>query len=98
MFVIVHGEVEETQQGTNVADLAPGTYFGELTLFEDVPRNATIHAKTDVICLVFRRWGFLAELRYEPTMALQMLSTTIRRLRETSEQLTAAQGSVVDAD
>lgn len=97
MFVIVQGEVEATRQGTNVADLAPGTYFGELALFEDVPRNATIRAKIDVTCLVFRRWDFLAELRYEPTMALQILGTTIRRLRETTEQLAAAQGSVVDA-
>jgi CRP-like cAMP-binding protein len=98
MFVIVQGDVEATRQGTKVADLVPGTYFGELALFEDVPRNATVRAKTDVTCLVFRRWDFLAELRHEPTMALQMLGTTIRRLRDTTEQLVAAQGGVVDAD
>jgi CRP-like cAMP-binding protein len=98
MFVIVQGDVEATRQGTKVADLVPGTYFGELALFEDVPRNATVRAKTDVTCLVFRRWDFLAELRHEPTMALQMLGTTIRRLRETTEQLAAVQDGVVDAD
>lgn len=98
MFVIVRGEVEATRQGTNVPDLVPGTYFGQLALFEDLLRNATIRAKTDVTCLVFRRWDFLAELRHEPTMALQMLGSTIRRLRATTEQLAAAQGSVVDAD
>ena len=64
MFVIVQGDVEATRQGTKVADLVPGTYFGELALFEDVPRNATVRAKTDVTCLVFRRWDFLAELRH----------------------------------
>ena len=98
MFVIVEGEVEATRQGTKLADLVPGTYFGELALFEDVPRNATVRAKTDVTCLVFRRWDFLAELRHEPTMALQMLGTTIRRLRQTTDQLAAAQGGLVDAD
>ena len=98
MFVIVEGEVEATRQGTKVADLVTGTYFGELALFEDAPRNATVRAKTDVTCLVFRRWDFLAELRHEPTMALQMLGTTIRRLRATTEQLAASQGGVVDAD
>ena len=98
MFVIVEGEVEAIRQGTKVADLVPGTYFGELALFEDAPRNATVRAKTDVTCLVFRRWDFLAELRHEPTMALQMLGTTIRRLRDTTEQLAAVQGGVVDAE
>jgi CRP-like cAMP-binding protein len=98
MFVIVQGDVEATRQGTKVADLVPGTYFGELALFEDVPCNATVRAKTDVTCLVFRRWDFLAGLRHEPTMALRMLGTTIRRLRDTTEQLVAAQGGVVDAD
>ena len=33
-----------------------------------------------------------------PTMALQMLGTTIRRLRDTTEQLVVAQGGVVDAE
>ena len=98
MFVIVQGDVEATRQGTKVADLVAGTYFGELALFEDAPRNASVRAKTEVTCLVFRRWDFLAELRHEPTMALQMLGTTIRRLRETTEQLAAALGGGVDAD
>lgn len=98
MFVIVEGEVEVVRQGTHVADLARGTYFGELALFEDAPRNATVRAKTAVVCLAFRRWDFLAELRHEPTMALQMLSTTVRRLRQTTDALAAAQGAPAEVD
>lgn len=93
MFVILEGVVEASRQGAKVAELQPGTYFGELALFEDVPRNATVTAKTPTVCLAFRRWDFLAELREEPTMALQMLATTIRRLRETTAALAEAGGA-----
>ncbi len=92
MFVILEGEVVATRQGARVAELGPGTYFGDLALFEDVPRNATVSAKTAITCLAFTRWDFLAELRNEPTMALQMLTTTMRRLRETTEALAELKG------
>ena len=92
MFVILEGQVVVTRQGAQVAELGPGTYFGDLALFEDVPRTATVSAKTATTCLAFTRWDFLAELRSEPTMALQMLTTTMRRLRETTEELAALKG------
>lgn len=92
LFVILEGEVEVRSGGRHVADLAAGTYFGELSLFEDVPRNGTIVAKTPVECLAWTRWDFLAELRGEPTMALQMLATTMRRLRDTTQKLAEAGG------
>ena len=92
MFVILEGQVVATRRGVQVAELGPGTYFGDLALFEEVPRNATVSAKTATTCLAFTRWDFLAELRSEPTMALQMLTTTMRRLRETTEELAALKG------
>ena len=98
MFVILEGEVEAVRGGTTVAELGPGTYFGELALFENARRNATVRAKTAVTCLAFARWDFLAELRGEPTMALQMLSTTMRRLSETTDELAKAKGSASTAD
>ena len=95
-MVIVDGEAEAvtvaTGEETVVAALGSGDYFGELALFENERRSASVRAKTAVTCLVFTRWDFLAELRHTPDLAVQMLIATMRRLRATTGELAAARG------
>ncbi|MEE9278313.1 MAG: cyclic nucleotide-binding domain-containing protein [Dehalococcoidia bacterium] len=97
MFVVVNGSVEATKEGADgpihLTDLGPGAYFGELALFENFPRSATIRAKTATDCLALTEWDFKAELRSEPAIALQMLKTTMRRLRDTTARLAELEGS-----
>src|SRR5207245_2896669 len=48
-FVILDGTVSVSRQGRKVATLGPGSGFGELALLLDnVPRNATVVADTDI--------------------------------------------------
>ncbi len=102
MFVVVSGSVEATKKGpdgpVHVADMGPSGYFGELALFENFPRNATITAKSEVNLLAITEWDFKAELRHEPALAFQMLKTTIRRLRDTTARLAELEGSGPAAD
>ena len=77
---------------TTVATLGNGDYFGEMALFENQRRNASVRATTAVTCLVFTRWDFLAELRHAPEVAVQLLIATMRRLRETTAELAASHG------
>ncbi len=95
-MVIVDGEAEAvtsaTGEETVVASLGSGDYFGEMALFENERRNASVRARTAVTCLVFSRWDFLAELRHSPELAVQMLISTMRRLRATTSELAAARG------
>ena len=91
MFIIVKGSVEATKKSgdgpVTIAELGPGSFFGELALFEDFPRNATVTVVSAADCLAITEWDFKAELRSEPRMTLQMLKTTFRRLRETTARL-----------
>ncbi len=98
MFIMVKGSVAATKKSgdgpVKVAELGPGSFFGELALFEDFRRNATVTAVTPVDCLAITEWDFKAELRTEPLMMLQMLKTTFRRLRETTARLAELEESV----
>jgi predicted MFS family arabinose efflux permease len=59
-FLIGSGEVEVEQDGRLVAELGPGSGFGEIALLRDIPRTATVRAKTDGTLLRLERDPFLA--------------------------------------
>ncbi|MBA8802729.1 MFS family permease [Nocardioides ginsengisegetis] len=58
-YVIVAGEVEVTQEGHVLRAEGPGDFFGEIGLVRDVPRTATVTARTDTSLLAVDRADFL---------------------------------------
>ena len=57
-YLIDEGEAEVTTNGTAVAVLRKGDYFGELALLYNVPRNATVTAKTELKLERLGKLGF----------------------------------------
>ena len=57
-YAIRSGQVEVVADGTIVRTLGPGSYFGEVALLLDVPRTATVRAKTAVRAYRLDRSGF----------------------------------------
>lgn len=60
LYVIAHGEVEvlkETLDGERktIATLSAGQFFGEIGVLQEVPRTATVVAKTDVDLLALSK-------------------------------------------
>jgi len=83
-------EVVKGAKGPNprvLGTLGPGDFFGDMALLDSYPRSASVRALEDTECLVLSRWDFLAELRSNPSIAVEMLPVLSRRLREGEAQL-----------
>jgi CRP-like cAMP-binding protein len=57
-FVLGSGEAAVSRDGTEVARIGPGEFFGELALFDDAPRNATVTSTTGTTLVAIGRTQF----------------------------------------
>jgi len=80
---IIRGKGSKSQK--TLATLGPGEFFGEMALLDSYPRSASVVATEVTECLVLSRWDFIAEMRTNPYIAVQMLSVLSRRLREAQQ-------------
>ncbi|MGH8892954.1 MAG: cyclic nucleotide-binding domain-containing protein, partial [Actinomycetes bacterium] len=79
-WMVIEGELAVHRGGQDVAHLGPGDHFGEIALFHDVPRNATVTADADLSCLALSSWEFRPFVEAHPMVAWQLLETMSVRL------------------
>ncbi len=84
-FVIVAGMVRVVRDGEVVARLGPGEFFGELSVLDRQPRNATVSAEVPTCCLALASWDFETILLEQPALTLAILRGVAARLREVTE-------------
>jgi CRP/FNR family transcriptional regulator, cyclic AMP receptor protein len=78
-YVIIDGKAAVTRNGKQIA-------FGELSLLDRAPRNATVTADTDVDALILGQREFSALLDLVPTMAHKLLIGLARRIHDVDAQ------------
>jgi len=84
-FVVVSGKVRVIRDGTIVAHLGPGEFFGELSVLDRMPRNATVSAEVATTCLAIASWDFDKVLLDQPALTLSILRGVAARLRAVSD-------------
>ena len=91
-YVVRSGRVRAVREHTGrrtltLATFGPGDIFGELAMFDDESRSATIEALEDTEVAAILGQDMRRLLRAHPEISVKLLGALGRRLRETNERL-----------
>jgi CRP-like cAMP-binding protein len=89
-FIIVRGAVRVVRDGETIAELGPGSFFGELSVIDRQPRVAQVITSGPTICLALASWDFEAVIAEQPSVAMAILRELAGRLRELTRELSDA--------
>ena len=93
-FILMDGEASvlvDTPDGPmEVAVLGKGDVLGEISILCDVPRTATVTAKSDVSALCISKELFFQLVKDFPDIAIEIMRELAQRLERTTAQLMAA--------
>jgi CRP-like cAMP-binding protein len=85
-FVIVSGTSEVRRNGTLLATLEAGDFFGEMAILEHDVQVATVTTVTPTTVLAMTRAGFATMTETMPSITAEMLVAMARRLRAVENQ------------
>jgi CRP-like cAMP-binding protein len=91
MFILQAGRVEIVKliggEDRRLAVLEKGDFFGEMSMLEELPRNATARAVDHVSALVVSPITFDQMLRENPEIVVRMMRKLSARLRQVEDDL-----------
>lgn len=92
MFVIQSGKVKiikQTESGQiDIATLNNGEIFGEMALFDRLPRSASAVALGDARVLSVDKKKLFSTISRDPTLVFKLLESMSQRIRKLDEELT----------
>ena len=89
-FVIIEGDTQVKRKGRSIGTRGAGDFIGEIALIEQIPRTATVTAKTPLRVFVLTSKDFHHLLEQNPRVERKVLRTLAKRVAELSKDPTAA--------
>ena len=86
-YVIVSGTAVVRRNGRKISELGAGETIGEMALFDDGPRTASVVASTDMETLQLSRRALKGIIDSTPSVAHQLLTELAGRLRRSNRKL-----------
>jgi CRP/FNR family transcriptional regulator, cyclic AMP receptor protein len=80
-YVIAEGNATVSVGGEVKTTLGPGDYFGEMAVFEEGVRSASVVGATDLRTYFLTPWEFRPYVEEHPELAWKLLQNLARRLR-----------------
>lgn len=92
MYVVQAGQVEILKEidgkTVRLAIRREGDFFGEMALFEQEVRMATVRAQGTARILTVDKKNFLRRIHEDPSLAYHLIKNMSARIRQLSEELT----------
>jgi len=79
-MIIESGTAAVHRDGQEIDQMGPGDFFGEMSLIDNMPRNADVIATSDMDLLVMDSREFSSVLDNYPAVAVKILKTVVARL------------------
>lgn len=100
-YLIISGEadilIEAPTGPLAIASVGKNALVGEIAIINDVPRTATVRAKTKLEALKIKKEHFLRLVSEFPEMAIEIMRVLASRLSTTNEELTDARRRLSEA-
>lgn len=103
MYIILRGEVAMfvnslMDNNMEATRLLPGDFFGELTLFEDIPSNATCVAISETLCIAITKKLVTELIACCPEIGEKIIGRLSSRIRILDNILYKTQASIIPAE
>ena len=87
LYLILEGSAEVRRKGRRLARLGTGQFFGEMSLFDNLPRSADVIALAPSKMAVLQKWEFWGFAASQPGVVLSILEEMSHRLRAVDEKI-----------
>jgi len=77
-----------------LAVLGDGDFFGEMGLFEEEVRSATVRAVGDVHVFTLEKQSILSRIHEDPSLAFRLLQKMSERIRDLEAKLMRQSGAL----
>ncbi len=87
LYLLVEGVVSVTNRGALLTELGPGSFFGEVAVFQGGARSATVTATSRVRTLRLERADLMERMEELPGLAIGICQALSRRVRQLTDRL-----------